>query len=285
MENQLANLDRGYEKLKKEMSRSGDEWHREIDIIISKIKTEIDEIKMKHKDILQKHLNEIKQIQSLIKQTLLALKEIEKSTEVSPTIEYTSNDGLFSKLPAKICVTMPTFTPKSIDRTKLYRMFGDITPLSTVKQEYVFSPNQSNTSVRELLDEPKTVATIHTGYTYLCSVTCENEDRIWTSGETSGIKCFNAEGSLLQTIKTISDNCPTDIAVDSNGDILYSDKYIGRVYKVKNGNSEELIGTHGRVSGNFCVSYSGDLIVSMTSVDETQSKVIRYSGSAEKQTI
>lgn len=267
------------------MSRLGEEWHREIDIVIHKMKTEIDEIKMKHKDILQKHLNEIKQIQSLIKQTLLALREIETSTEVSPTIEYRSNVGMFSKLPAKICVTMPTFIPKSIDRTKLYSIFGEITPLSINKEVNVWSPNQSHTLVRELLEEPMLVATIQTGHEYLRSVNCLNEDRIWTSGKTCGIKSFNAEGSLLQTIKTRSGFWPKDIAVDSNGDLLYCDSVIGTVYKVKNGRSEELIRLLGWRPSQLCVSYSGDLIVSVTSVDEIHSKVIRYSGSTEKQTV
>eukprot|EP00105_Crassostrea_gigas_P039278 XP_019923426.1 PREDICTED: tripartite motif-containing protein 2 isoform X1 [Crassostrea gigas] len=192
---------------------------------------------------------------------------------------------MFSKLPAKICVTMPTFIPKSIDRTKLYSIFGEITPLSINKEVNVWSPNQSHTLVRELLEEPMLVATIQTGHEYLRSVNCLNEDRIWTSGETCGMKSFDAEGSLLQTIKTRSEYWPRDIAVDSNGDLLYCDSVIGTVYKVKNGPSEELIRLLGWRPSQLCVSYSGDLIVSVTSVDEIHSKVIRYSGSTEKQTV
>lgn len=46
------------------------------------MKVEIGEIKVKHKDILQKHMNDIKQTQSLIKRTIIALEEFEKSNEV-----------------------------------------------------------------------------------------------------------------------------------------------------------------------------------------------------------
>eukprot|EP00105_Crassostrea_gigas_P023609 XP_011443516.1 PREDICTED: uncharacterized protein LOC105339609 [Crassostrea gigas] len=285
LETQLANLDGGYEKLTTTMSKQGEQWHREIDIIINKIKTEISEKKVKHRDILQKHLNEIKQIQSLNKETLQAIRKIEKSTEVSSTIEYSSKIREFSKLPPKVQVSMPTFIPKPIDREKLYSLFGQITALSTATEETVMSPNQPNTSVRELLDEPELVTTMKTGYKKLRSVACLNDDSIWTSGETNYIKCFNIKGSLLQTIKTKSGIFPSDIVVNSDRDLIVSDGANGTVYKVKNGQTEELIRLPEWTPINLCVTSTGDLLVTMFSDDETRSKVVRYSGSTEKQTI
>ncbi|XP_052676185.1 E3 ubiquitin-protein ligase Midline-1-like [Crassostrea angulata] len=285
LENQLANLDGGYEKLTTTMSKQGEQWHREIDIVINKMKTEISEIKVKHKDIIQKHLDEIKQIQSLIKQTLLALNEIEKSTAVAPTIEYISKITEFSKLPPKVQVKLPTYIPKPIDREKLYSLFGHITPLSTATEENVLSLNQPNTSVRELLDEPELVATIQTGYKGLLGVTCLDEDSVWTYGLTNKIQCFNINGSFLQTLRTRSGARPNDIVVNSDGDLLYSDWRSRTVNKVKNGQTEELITLQGWTPYNLCVTSTGDLLVTMYSDDETQSNVVRYSGSTVKQTI
>eukprot|EP00105_Crassostrea_gigas_P034109 XP_019918257.1 PREDICTED: uncharacterized protein LOC105349196 [Crassostrea gigas] len=285
LENQLANLDGGYEKLTTTMSKQGEQWHREIDIVINKMKTEISKIKVKHRDILQKYLDKIKQIQSLIKQTLQALKEIEKSTEVSSTIEYSSKITELRKFPPKVQVFLPTFIPKPIDRKELYRMFGQIISLSPDTGENVMSLNQPNISVRESLDEPELVVTIQTGHKNLISVTCLNENRIWTSGETNDIKCFNTQGSLLQTIKTKSGYFPNDIAVDSDGDLLYSDCETKTVNKVKNGQIEEFIRLKGWKPVNLCVTSTGDLLITMYSDDFSQSKVVRYSGSAEKQTI
>ncbi|XP_052679593.1 uncharacterized protein LOC128160330 [Crassostrea angulata] len=279
LENQLANLDRGYEKLTTTMSKQGEQWHNEIDIIINKMKTEISEIQVKHRDILQKHLDEIKQIQSLIKQTLLAIKEIEISTEVSPTIKYSSKIREISKLPSKVQVSLPTFIPKPIDREKLYRLFGQITPLS---KENISLLNQPNTSFKELLDEPELLVTIKTGYRNVRSVTFLNEDRVWTSGKTNNIECFNIKGSLLQTIQTKSGKYPDDIAVHSNGDLLYSSEATRTVYKVK---TVELIRLQEWKPSQLCVTSTGDLLVTMYSDDRTKSKVVRYSGSTEKQTI
>ncbi|XP_052680759.1 uncharacterized protein LOC128161506 [Crassostrea angulata] len=285
LEEQLTNLDKGYEKLTTTMSKQGEQWHTAIDIVINKMKMKISEIKVKHRDILQKHLDGIKRIQSLIKQTLLALGELEKSTEVSPTIEYSSKIREFSKLPPKVKVVMPTFVPNPIDQEKMYSLFGKITPLSTATEDNVLPLNQPKTSVRELLDEPKLVATIQTGHNIIRNVTCLNEDRIWTSGRTNEIQCFNLKGSLLQTITTKSEKFPNDIAVDSNGDLLYSDWKNRTVNKVKNGQTEELIKLHGWRPYNLCVTSTGDLLLTMYCDDETQSKVVRYSGSTEKQTI
>nr|XP_034305170.1 uncharacterized protein LOC117680476 isoform X2 [Crassostrea gigas] len=285
LENQLANLDGGYEKLTTTMSKQGEQWHKEIDIVINKMKTEISEIKDKHRDILQKHLDEIKQIQSLIKQTLLAIKEIKNSTELAPTIKYSSKIRDFSKLPPKVKVSLPTFIPKPIEREKLYSLFGQITPLSTATKENVLSPNQPNASVRELLDEPELVATIQTGHKDLRCVTYINDDKIWTSGWNNEIKCFNAYGSLQQTIVTKSGEMPYDIAVDVDRDLLYSVRTVGTVSKLKNGQTEELIRLQGWRPGNLCVTSTGDLLTTMFSDDYTQSKVVRYSGSTEKQTI
>ncbi|XP_065937856.1 uncharacterized protein [Magallana gigas] len=281
LENQLANLDGDYEKLATTISKQGEEWHREIDIVINKMKTDFGEIKGKHREILWKHLDEVKQIQSLIKQTLLALKEIEKSAEVSATIQYTSKIRQFSKPPLKVQISLPKFISKPIDREKLYSLFGQIIPLSTATEDNVLSLNQSNISVSELLDEPELVATIQTGYIYQRSVTCMNEDKIWTFKFTNDIKCFNSKGSIIETVKTKSGEDITDIAVDNDGELLYSDWKTMTVNKVNNGQTEELIRLHGWKPANLCVTSTGDILVTMYSNDRTQSKVVRYSGSTE----
>eukprot|EP00105_Crassostrea_gigas_P043784 XP_019927932.1 PREDICTED: tripartite motif-containing protein 2 [Crassostrea gigas] len=287
LENQLANLDGGYEKLTTSMSKQGEQWHREIDIVINKMKTDINEIKVKHRDILHKHLGEIKEIQSLINQTLQAIRKIEESTEVSPTIEYSSKIGEIRKFPFKVKVTLPTFIPKPIDREKLWVFFGKVTPLlvSTATEEHVLSLNLYNTSVKELLDEPEIVGTVQTGYEELRNVTSLNEEQIWTSGENNHIKCFNIKVSLFQTIKTKSGKWPNDLAVDGEGNLLYSDRTEGTVNKVKNGQTEELIRLQGWGPCKLCATSSGDLLVTLCSNDESEYKVVRYSGSKEKQSI
>eukprot|EP00105_Crassostrea_gigas_P035712 XP_019919860.1 PREDICTED: tripartite motif-containing protein 45-like [Crassostrea gigas] len=136
LENQLANLDGGYEKITTEISKQGEEWHREIDIVINKMKTEINEIKMKHRANLQKHLDEIRQTRALIKQTLLTLRDIQESTEVSQIIKYSSKIRMYSERPPKLQISLPKFIPKPINHGMMYNCFGNI------------APNQANTADR-----------------------------------------------------------------------------------------------------------------------------------------
>ena len=245
---------------------------------------EISENKAKHRVILTKELDEIKELQSLMKETLHALNEMDDSNEVSTTIHYSSINQDFNKLPPKVHVSMPKFVPKSVDKEELCNLIGKVTPLSTTLEERYFKAKKSNTSVGELLDEPKVLKTMKTGHEKLRSVTCLNGEEIWTSGETAEIKCFNTQGVLQKTIKTKTGEWPNDVSVYSDRALVYS--YGTRaVYKVKNDRTEEIIRLHKWVPVNLCVTSSGDLLVTMRSDDKTQSKVVRYAGSTMKQTI
>ena len=109
---QIASLDGEYKKLTSEMSKQREEIHRENDNAFNQMERDIGEIKVKHHSILQKHLDEIKHLQSLMQQTLLALNKMEESNEVSPTNQYSSKIKEFSKLPPEVNVSMPKFIPK-----------------------------------------------------------------------------------------------------------------------------------------------------------------------------
>ncbi|XP_022289060.2 uncharacterized protein LOC111101072 isoform X2 [Crassostrea virginica] len=285
LENQIANIDVDYRKLTMEMSKHRKELHREIDKEINQREKEIDENKAKHLSILKKHLEEIKQLQSLMQETQHDLNEIMNSNETTPIIHYSSKNQEFSKLLPKVIVSMPRFIPKPIVKEELCSLIGKLIPLSTTLEERVFTAKKPNTSVRELLDEPEVLNTIKTGHEKIFNVTCLHEEEIWTSGDTADIECFNTQGDLQKTIKTKSGDSPNDIAVYSDGALLYSDLKTKTVYKVKNGQTEEIFRLQGWTPTNLCVTSSGDLLVTMYNDDYTQSKVVRYSGSTEKQTI
>ncbi|XP_062599556.1 uncharacterized protein LOC134261101 [Saccostrea cucullata] len=145
----------------------------------------------------------------------------------------------------------------------------------------------SSLPVKQLLDEPETVTTIDTGYNqYLIKVACLSDEEIWTRGNDNTMKLYSInQGSLLKSITTKSGKPPYDIAVTPSGDLVYTDNGDRTVNIVKNKKIEEVIrlknwGPHG-----VCSTSSGDLLVIMHSDDSKQSKVARYSGSTEKQTI
>lgn len=75
-------------------------------------------------------------------------------------------------------------------------------------------------------------------------------------------------------MKPKSEKIPNDIAVDRNTDLLYCDGSSGTVYRVKNGQTEEMIVLQGWTPSKLCVASTGDLLVTVFSID--QAKVVRY---------
>ncbi|XP_061178985.1 tripartite motif-containing protein 55-like [Saccostrea echinata] len=286
IETQIANLDGEYNKLTTAVTEHGEQWHREIDNVISAMKKEINDFKTKHLDILKTYDVEIKQIQSLVEESLLNLNKIEGSNEVSMTIEYSSRNKEFSKFPLELQVSLPMFISKPINRGLLYDLFGSLEALSSTTEKNSYILKKPETPTGKLLEEPELITAIDTGYKTLQSVSCVSEEEIWTNAyEVSDMKCFNIHGSLIKSIKTKSGEMPNDIAVTGAGDLVYSDWKTRTVNKVKNGQTEEVIRLQGWVPTQLCVTSSSDLLITMCSNDETQSKVVRYSGSTEKQTI
>ncbi|XP_048754437.2 uncharacterized protein LOC125665698 [Ostrea edulis] len=285
LETEIVSLDNGYAKFTTVVTKHGEEWHKEIDNVIVKMKAEIEEMKIKHLQILKKHLDEIKQIQSLIEHSLITLNKLEESNEVSGIMEYRSKNKDFRKLPPKVRVTLPSFSPNMIYSEQLYKSFGSLIPLSltTVKNGYTLK--KLETPPKKPMENPEIVTTTNTGYENLRSVSCLSEEEFWTSALVSDMKCFNVDGTVIDSIKTNSGERPADIAVTSDGELMYSDKATETVNKVKNGQTEEVTRLHGWVLIQFCVTASDDLLVTMHSDDQTQSKVVRYSDSIKKKTI
>ncbi|XP_062616467.1 protein lin-41-like [Saccostrea cucullata] len=144
----------------------------------------------------------------------------------------------------------------------------------------------SSPPVKQLLDEPETITTIKTGYGELYDVACQSDEGIWTRGDDSTMKLYSInQGSLLKSITTKSGNIPYNIAVTNSGDLVYIE-YSDRTVKiVKNEKIEEVIRLQNWIPDGVCSTSSGDLLVIMYSDDKKQTKVVRYSGSTEKQTI
>jgi hypothetical protein len=170
-------------------------------------------------------------------------------------------------------------------------MFGSLSPLSisTGDQLYIMTSAEAVSSppVTPLLDEPRLIATIDTRQgPGLRSVSCVGEDQVWTCGMDKTMKLLNLRGKLQTSIQTKSGNMPWDIAVTLDGDLVYTDPKHKTVNLVKNNQTRTVITLQGWVPQYVCCTASGDLMVTMFSDDEEQqSKVVRYSGFTQKQTI
>ncbi|XP_055998992.1 uncharacterized protein LOC125655688 [Ostrea edulis] len=288
VQTEKAELETKYGKLTTIADQQGEILHQEITAIVNRRKSAIAEMKTKHLDALNKNTEEITQKMAELKQIMSDLKSILKLNDVSLTSTYKSRNSQFRTLPPKVRVTLPSFSPQKINKDQLNEMFGSLPPLSintehgdTMKSaEAVSSP-----PVKPLLDEPRVTVAIDTGYRQLVSVSCLSEDQVWTRGNNDTMKLLNLQSKLLTSIQTKSGNTPEDIAVTRDGDLVYTDSSNNTVNLIKNKQIQTVITLQGWRPLSVCCTAGNDLLVTMISDDYKQSKVVRYSGSTEKQSI
>ncbi|XP_061177570.1 E3 ubiquitin-protein ligase TRIM36-like [Saccostrea echinata] len=276
-----------YKKLKSDVTKQGADWHKEIDILVKNKISNIEEMTQKHLETLNEKEFEINQNISKAKQVILDLKKMLDSNDVSLVTTYKSCNAFFRTLPPKVTAFLPSFSFEKVNREQISQLFGSLSTLSFIKEKHGYTLKALEVvpcpPVKPLLDDPEIIGTIDTGYKYLNSVSCLSDEEIWTCGNSKVMKLYNLHGKLLRTIQTKSKIPPREIAVTENGELVYIDEVTQTINLVKNKQIEEVIRLMGWIAENVCVAFSGDLLVTMAR--DTESKIVRYSGSSEKQTI
>ncbi|XP_062572392.1 E3 ubiquitin-protein ligase TRIM71-like [Saccostrea cucullata] len=294
VQNRMSKLQKKYGDLSTAITKHGEDWHREIDKLVQKLKAEVDEMKNTHLQTLQKDLDEINKTMSDIKDEIDSNDVIVNENDISKLFSVTYDLSRYRNLPEKIVPSLPKFTPGRIGE-ELGKLFGTLSSSSLTSDKHGYSMKTiqkspeagSSPPVKQLLDQPETVTTIDTGYDeYLLNVACLSDKKIWTCGNGNTMKLFSInQGSRLKSIRTKSGYAPYDIAVTKSGDLVYTDYIDSTVNIVKNEKIEEVIRLQNWKPMGVCSTSSGDLLVIMVSDDDKQTKVVRYSGSTEKQTI
>nr|XP_034310788.1 E3 ubiquitin-protein ligase TRIM71-like [Crassostrea gigas] len=121
----------------------------------------------------------------------------------------------------------------------------------------------------------------------LSSVACicmSNEDVLITYGRKI-MRLYNLQGTLVKSLETMPGESARDISVTMSGDLVYINESKRTVNIVKNTQIQTLIRLRGWIPRSVCSTSSDDLLVIMVSEDNKQTKVARYSGSTEKQSI
>ncbi|XP_022304523.2 uncharacterized protein LOC111111692 [Crassostrea virginica] len=278
------------QKLTAELNKQGEALHREINTIIQRKQAEIDEMNAQHLAAIEKQEAVINKALHEIKQVIVQLKSLLETSDVSHVSKYKSRNGDFRKLPPKLKISFPNFQLQRINTEQLLKQFGSFSPSSieTEEQGYtVPSPGaESSPPARPLLDVPRLVTDIPTtGYHELYNVSCLSDEEIWTSGGDKIMKLYNLKGELLKSVQTKSGDMPQDIAVTQSGGLVYADWKDSSINLVSGTQIQTLITLQGWRPLGLCSTSSGDLLVIMRSDDDKQTKVVRYSGSTEKQTI
>ncbi|XP_078335050.1 uncharacterized protein LOC144625990 [Crassostrea virginica] len=271
---QRAEVNKRSQKLKTALDKQGEALHTEIDTIIKEMKSEIDDMDAQHKAVIDRQEYAINRTIPEITQVILNLKRLLDTTDVCLVSEYTSRTEEFTSLPAQFQVTLPTFTPQEINREQIHQQIGSLSELA----------------ITFLLDEPQIITYIMTGFSVLSnrlhSVSCLSDTELWTTGYNDSIlRLYSLQGELLRSVQSKSRNMQEGIAMTRSGGLVYSDPEERSINLVKGTQIQKLITLRGWIPLCLCSTSSGDLLVTMDSDDNKQTKVVRYSSSTEKQII
>eukprot|EP00105_Crassostrea_gigas_P036142 XP_019920290.1 PREDICTED: uncharacterized protein LOC105321943 [Crassostrea gigas] len=270
------NVDSYFEDLAEKVTKKGKEWHIEVDRLVSELQDDILAEKRNHIASLQQQEENIASTISEIKQSIQDLKRILDLEDFYSTAVYKSKNAVFNRFPEKL--SFPSFLPKKIDTRHLSRQFGVLTTESRCSF-------QSNLLLKSL----NTIETFESGHSLIHGLACLSEYEIWIIGGDNSLrydsgkrmKLFSTKGELLRSIK--ANDKPVAIAVTKNGDLMYADKY-GYINIVEYNQIKKVISLKGWKVLDICTTLSGDLLVIMNDY-KNSSKVVRYCGPTEKQTI
>lgn len=232
---------------------------------------------------LYKNESEIERRISEIKQIIQDQRRILDSSDVCLISTYKSRNAEFKKFPPCLTVSFTTFISQQIDKEQICQQFGFLTNTSIAEDH-----DDKSISKRAFIDTPRITLDFTTEYgdpNRLWNVSCLNDDKIWTSGYDRIMRLYNLKGELLKAIQTRSGSYPLGIAVARCGDLLYADYLDGSLNRVKDTDTQKVVALQGWKASGVCTTSLDDLLVVLANADGKLIKVVRYSGSKEKQSI
>ncbi|XP_061193238.1 uncharacterized protein LOC133201452 [Saccostrea echinata] len=290
---EIANIAAHYEKLTSTITAHGEDWLREIETIMKKLKSEIDDMKKKHLSVLTKQEEDITKKISEVKKSIAEMKKILENKDRSLISSYQSRNAEFRRFPPKLKALLPSFSAQPVHKDIDCQQFGSLTKLSmeTVEHSFIMDTQEAASSqlVKSPLNLPELVITLDV-LDRLRGVLCLNDEEIWTCGQTKFLKLHNVpQGEKVKSIKTKSEEWPNDIALTKDRDLVpftvYIDSDKRTVNVVKNKEIQEVITLQEWKPNNVCSTSSGDILVTMDKAETKQSKIVRYSGYVEVQKI
>lgn len=231
------------QKLTTAIDKHGDELHREIDNIINEMKSDLKKMESHNIKVLKIHKNNITSVISEITKSIADLKKLLKCsyTNSNHVFAYKSRNAEFKRLPPKLTVSLPDFSPHVLQPEQLHKQFGSLSALSIGEEEHGYTlelPSAESSPVHKPInDEPRIITVIKTDYgakNKLYSVSCLNNKEIWTHGHDKILRLYSMYGTLFKSIKTKPGNRPQDIAVTGEGDLAYTAYWDNTVNIVKN---------------------------------------------------
>lgn len=276
-----------FKKLRADIIEHKEGLQKKIDNTMTQLTSHSKKVEKELLDVLTKLEDESTKIISKIKKCISDIKLLLESNDVHLVTAYKSRNVEFRELPPKVNVTFPRYSPVEIYLMQNHHFFSWVHSFSVKLEELVYSKDSQSAVSKtydktSLVNEPRVVSNRNTQYA-LRSLSCLNDEDVWTCNSDSIMRLYNLKGELVREIHTKSGNKPYDIAVTKKGDLVYTDNTDKTVNISKNNQTQTLIRLRRWKPLGVCCTNSGDLLIVMN--NDKISKVVRYSGPTKKQSI
>jgi hypothetical protein len=274
-----------FDALHKEKEEYRKSWHQEVDTIFNTVGSLMESIKENLLAALNSHQSKLNSQIPGMTQTVQQNKEILKSNNVSAVTNYQSKLEEYRNMPADVDVKLPSLDTNTIQGREMSLEFSDYKANLTQTAMSSLTEETSHLSLQRLLEQAKSITTILTGVHPLRNVACVGVDEAWVCGKDKTIRRVDIHGSVRDTVTTTRQCWPGDITVTRQGELVYSDANNRTVNIVRHGRTETLITPQGWHPEKLCSTKSGDILVSMGTIDVSQRKIVRYQGHTVTQEI
>lgn len=207
-------------------------------------------------------------------------KSVLESADTKGIFSYESQNMKFRYGLKEMGLFFPKFQPGFINEDQLQNIFGKF------ELQEIYASNTAP-NPQKMMKTPVILNTIQSPLedsSRLWKVSCEGAENVWTSGNDSQLYQINSSGAVLKKIKAA--NNVLALSIDSDQNIVFIVSWLDtKVYKYESNTNtvKTLLELSDWCPRGLCHTMIGDLLVSMRSLDEKQSKIVSYSMTRETQ--
>lgn len=304
IESDVSQLEEDYKTLQENLEKHRKKWHEEIDTYVNTLKEDIGDIKGTQQKMLNEHLQNLRKRLAQVHEAIDTNNEILESCQVLRALSFESKISTLNHYFTKPELSLPLFICRPVDWDMFPDIFGFIKGLSIVREKRRYHSmtqinavsldsidNSDKTMHKDLLYKPKILTDIETGMTLVENLACQNDGKLWVTGQECTIKSFKVNdltyffSAFSASKQVIVDKGSKEIAVTKNGNMIYGKRLSNTICNIKQDRAEVLIRLHKWIILSFCLTAIDELLVCMTDKMRYRCRVVRYEGFEKTQII
>lgn len=277
LKDKLAKITKEFLMNEQEKERQRKLWHQEVDKIFDTLDSLNNSLKQRNLESITSYQTRIKTIAQGMIQTVQQNKQILKSNKASDFADYTSKLIEYRDVLTDLDAQMPSLIGKEVEGKELTIEMGDFRAILTHTLLYSMAAEALHPPpAYKLLEKPIIVASFPTEVSPLLRLSCVGEKEAWFINAHQHFLRINIHGSVEEKFTDLFSAWP-DIAVNKQGELVYSNIFNRTVNIVRKGKSKTLIKMPETwTPDRLCCTRSGDILVCVSTTGNCQTIIFRY---------